>query len=95
MGASPVEGRQKFFTGEIAPLNELVNLALFGPPPLLQITNLWAVRGGWGKNAIWGKTSWASYPTSISVAKVGRLDARMGVQTSNFCHRNAGGVRRP
>ena len=41
---------------------------------------------------IWGKTS--SCPTSIFVAKVGRLDAQSGVQASNFCHEEVVGARR-
>ena len=42
-----------------------------------EVAKVIGMRGGWGKTALWGKTSWASYPTSISMAKIGRLDAQL------------------
>ena len=58
----------------------------------------WIVAGrmhGGVKRPIGFTSIWVSYLTGILVAKVGCFDNRLGVQTSNFCYRKSGGVKRP
>ena len=61
----------------------------------VQTSNFCCRKSDGVKRPIGFTSIWASYLTSILVAKVGCFDNRLGVQTSNFCYRKSGGVKRP